>query len=323
MDKKRIESRLTTFLAELKERRKEDIPGDAYFTMKRIEEVDVDHAFSIVNSKIQKRSQKTRTLHLLQRIAAVLFLPLLAASIFLYSYNRPSYSENVKQTISNPSGVRSQVELPDGSIVWLNSGTEISYNNPFSKNKREVELSGEAYFDVKSNPEIPFSVIAGQVSVQVLGTRFNVKCYQDEQNIEVSLEEGKINLATQQGKEQQLTELVPGMRAVYNVQSKKTLFSQEENIDKYSAWQKGKLVFDDTPFPQVVTTLKRWYSVNIDIMNDEIRQYKLTTTFEDQAINQVIKLLELSSPIIIDHKPVELDENGQIKAKPQITIYKK
>lgn len=323
MDKKRIESRLTTFLAELKERRKEDIPGDVYFSMKRIEEVDVDHAFSIVNSKIQKRSQKTRTLHLLQRIAAVLFLPLFVASIFLYSYNRPSYSENVKQTISNPSGVRSQVELPDGSIVWLNSGTEISYNNPFSKNKREVELSGEAYFDVKSNPEIPFSVIAGQVSVQVLGTRFNVKCYQDEQNIEVSLEEGRINLATQHGKEQQLTELVPGMRAVYNVQSKKTLFSQEENIDKYSAWQKGKLVFDDTPFPQVVTTLKRWYSVNIDIMNDEIRQYKLTTTFEDQTINQVIKLLELSSPIIIDHKPVELDENGQIKAKPQITIYKK
>lgn len=323
MEKKSLESRLKAFLNHLKKGKKEDLLEDAYLSLKSINDVDVENAYVTVNQKIHKRSGRIRSLYQLQRIAAVLFIPLLATSILLYKHNRSAYLESAKQTIINPSGVRSQVELPDGSIAWLNAESEISYFESFTGKERTVELSGEAYFDVKSDPKKPFVVSAGQVAVHVLGTRFNVKNYHDEENIEVSLEEGKINLMTSHGGKQQLTSMVPGMRALYNNHKEKTLISKEENISQYSAWQKGKLVFDDTPFPQVAKSLERWYSVHIDINSDEIEQYRLTTTFEEQTIRQVIEVLELSSPITIDFSPIERDEYGQLMKKPQLTIYKK
>ncbi|MGC9342074.1 MAG: FecR family protein [Bacteroidales bacterium] len=323
MEGKSLESRLKTFLKSLKEGKQEELVEDAYTSMKSIQDVDVDNAYSTVTRNIYKRSGRIRTLSLLQRIAAVLFIPLLATSILLYKHNLSNYSVSAKQTIINPSGVRSQVELPDGSIAWLNAESEISYSESFARKERNVELSGEAFFDVKSDPKKPFVVSAGEIAVQVLGTRFNVKNYHDEENIEVSLEEGKINLLSNLDGRQQLTSMVPGMRAVFNHRTSKTLISREKNIGQYSAWQRGKLVFDDSPFPQVIKSLERWYSVQIDIKSDEIEQYRLTTTFEEQTIRQVIEILEISSPITIDYTPIQQDQNGQLKNKPQLTIYKK
>jgi transmembrane sensor len=323
MEGKTLESRLKAFLNSLKEGKQEELVEDAYGSMKSINDVDVDTAYSAVTRKIHQRSGRIRTLYQLQRIAAVLFIPMLVTSILLYQLNRSGYSASAKQTIINPSGVRSQVELPDGSIAWLNAESEISFYESFYGNERTVELSGEAHFDVESDPDKPFVVTAGQVAVEVLGTRFNVKNYHDEENIEVSLEEGKINLMTTRGGKRQLTSMVPGMRATYNIHSENTLISREENISQYSAWMKGQLVFDDTPFPQVLRSLERWYSVDIDVANDEISQYRLTTTFEEQTIRQVIEILELSSPITIDYAPIEHDQNGQLKNKPQLTIDKK
>lgn len=323
MEGKSLESRLKAFLNSLKEGKQEELVEDAYVSMKSINTIDVDNAYSVVTRKIHQRSGRNRTLFQLQRIAAILFIPMLVASILLYQQNRSSYSARAKQTIINPSGVRSQVELPDGSIAWLNARSEISFYESFSGKERNVELSGEAYFDVESDPGKPFVVSAGQVAVEVLGTRFNVKNYHDEEIIEVSLEEGKINLMTDHGGKMQLTRMDPGMRAVYSIHTENTVVSREENISQYSAWMKGKLVFDDTPFPQVLRSLERWYSVDIDIADDEISQYRLTTTFEEQTIRQVIEILELSSPITIDYTPIKHDQNGQLKNKPHLTIDKK
>jgi len=323
MEGKSLESRLKAFLHSLNEGKQEELVEDAFVTMKSIDDVDVDHAYSVVTRKIHQRSGRIRTLYQLQRIAAVLFIPLLVASILLYQHNRSFYSASAKQTIINPSGVRSQVELPDGSIAWLNGESEISFYESFSGKERKVELAGEAYFDVEKDPDQPFVVSAGKVAVEVLGTRFNVKSYHDEANIEVSLEEGKIYFISEHSGKKQLTSMVPGMRAVYNIHSENTLISREENISQYSAWMKGKLVFDDTPFPQVLRSLERWYSVDIEVANDEISQYRLTTTFEEQTIRQVIEILELSSPITIDYTPIEHDLNGQMKNKPHLTIDKK
>jgi len=323
MEGKSLESRLKAFLYSLKKDSPEKLVEDAYASMKSINDVDVDNAYSVVTRKMYKRSGRTRTLYQLQRIAAVLFIPLLITSILLYQHNRSVYSASAKQTIINPSGVRSQVELPDGSIAWLNAESEISFYESFPRKERNIELSGEAFFDVKSDPDKPFVVSAGKVAVEVLGTRFNVKSYHDEENIEVSLEEGKINFISKHGGKNQQTSMVPGMRAVYNIHSENTLISKVENVSQYSAWMKGKLVFDDTPFPQVLRSLERWYSVDIDLANDEISQYRLTTTFEEQTIRQVIEILELSSPITIDYTPIEHDLNGQMKNKPHLTIDKK
>lgn len=323
MEGKTLESRLKAFLNSLKDGKQEELVEDAYVSMKSINDIDVDNAYSAVTRKIHQRSGRIRTLYQLQRIAAVLFIPLLVTSILLYQLNRSGYSASAKQTIINPSGVRSQVELPDGSIAWLNAESEISFYESFFGKERIVELSGEAYFDVESDPDKPFVVTAGQVAVEVLGTRFNVKNYHNEESIEVSLEEGKINLMTIRDGKKQLTGMVPGMRATYNIHSENTLISREENIRQYSAWMNGKLVFDDTPFPQVLRSIERWYSVDIEVANDEISQYRLTTTFEEQTIRQVIEILELSSPITIDYTPIKHDQNGQLKNKPQLTIDKK
>ena len=192
MEGKSLESRLKAFLNSFKEGKQEELVEDAYASMKSINDVDVDNAYSAVTRKIYQHSGRIRTLYQLQRIAAVLFIPMLVTSILLYQHKHSGYSASAKQTIINPSGVRSQVELPDGSIAWLNAESEISFYESFSGRERNIELSGEAYFDVESDIDKPFVVTAGQVAIEVLGTRFNVKNYHDEEISRYLWKKGKL-----------------------------------------------------------------------------------------------------------------------------------
>ena len=288
--------------------------------------IDSRKAFEQVDSRIQKQNTTIRFLNALTRIAAILFIPLLVASALLFYRQQKETtappSQFAMQEITSPPGVRSQVVLPDGSNVWLNAESTIKFKVPFDKSTRHVSLCGEAYFEVKKNPDAPFVVQSGKVKVKVLGTKFNYKAFAEENNIEVVLAEGKISLNTEgcaKGNEKTMN---PGDRAVFDKTANQTKITNEK-IDKYIAWHNGKMIFDETPMPEVALQLGRWYGIEVIIEDPRINKYRITTTFENESLHQVLELLRLSSPISIQYIAATVDKTNKILTKSKIIFTKK
>ena len=296
---------------------------EAQRILAEMEVIDSTYAFSSVQSRIQKRTKVFRLLNSFRRIASLLFMPLLFSSVWLFYHqkNTPAVQIYSMQEITSPPGIRSEVVLPDGTKVWLNSESTIKYSVPFQKESRSIDLVGEAFFDVTKNPDQPFIVESGKVKVKVLGTRFNCKAYSNDPTIEVILEEGKIALQYGNAGEKD-SFMKPGDRLVYEKKSN-TAILENENISKYIAWHTGKLVFDNTPMTEVAQLLSRWYGVDVNVENDEIRNYRFTTTFENESLFQVIELLGLSSPIQIKYIPATLGKDNQAKSYSKVIINKK
>ena len=285
--------------------------------------INSHEAFAQVQKRIQKRKNTISLLNTFSRIAAILFIPLLLASVWLfYHQQKPVHQQFAIQEITSPPGIRSQVVLPDGSKVWLNAESTIKFQVPFQENSRNIDIVGEAFFDVVKNPDQPFVVQSGNVKVKVLGTRFNYKAFADDENIEVVLEEGKIALNLQSDSKNKETILIPGDRAVIEKESSKTTV-RNENINKYIAWHSGKLVFDNSPMSEVAQLLERWYGVEVPVLDSEIMNYRFTTTFENESLFQVIELLGLSSPIGIKYVPATVGKNNQAQTKSKVIISKK
>jgi ferric-dicitrate binding protein FerR (iron transport regulator) len=299
--------------------------AEAGVIVSEIETIDSRKAFEQVENRIQKQNTTIRFLNALTRIAAILFIPLLVASVWLF-YRQPKETtaplQFAMQEITSPPGVRSQVVLPDGSNVWLNAESTIKFKVPFDKSTRDVSLCGEAYFEVKKNPDVPFVVKSGKVQVKVLGTKFNYKAFAKENNIEVVLAEGKVSLNTEgcaKGNEKMMN---PGDRAVFDKTANQTKITNGK-IDKYIAWHNGKMIFDETPMPEVATQLERWYGIEVIIEDPRINKYRITTTFENESLHQVLELLRLSSPIGIKYIAATIDKTNKTLTNPKIIFTKK
>ena len=298
--------------------------AEAKQAISEIRDIDSQKAFLNVQAKIQKKDQIKRLIITVSRIAAILFIPLLITSLLiiyrLVDADKPQ--QFAIQEITSPPGVRSQILLPDGSKVWLNSESSIRFKIPFDQAQRDITLSGEAFFDVYKNPEVPFVVKSGNILVSVLGTRFNFKAYDQENTIDVVLEEGKVRLSTDNDKTVQDVMMKPGERAIYDKTAKTTKITSGK-IDKYIAWHSGRLVFDDTPLPEVAAELDRWYGIEVVLVGPQIENYKITTTFENESLNQVLDLLELSSPIDINYENAKIDKVSRKQIRSKIIITKK
>ena len=301
----------------------EEIAG-AIKVISEIEEVDSHKAFLAVKGKIQKASKIKSLITAVSRIAAILFVPLLIGTLFaVHQLTNTAKSQQIAiQEITSPPGIRSQVLLPDGTKVWLNAESSIKFNIPFDQSQREIALTGEAFFDVHKNPEVPFVVKSGNVAVSVLGTRFNFKAYDQENRIEVVLEEGKVKLSTKTNIQGLEATMNPGERAVYDKKDYSTQITNGK-IDKYIAWHSGRLVFDDTPLPEVAAQLDRWYGIEVVLEGPQIENYKITTTFENESLNQVLDLLELSSPIDVKYENAKIDKISRKQTRSKIIITKK
>ncbi|MEI6143122.1 MAG: FecR domain-containing protein [Mariniphaga sp.] len=301
----------------------EDEIAEAQKAISEIKDVDSRKAFSTVQEKIKKNNKIKRLITVVSRIAAILFIPLLIGSLFtIYQLNQNNPQQFAIQEITSPSGIRSQILLPDGSKVWLNAESTVKFKIPFDRERREISLTGEAFFDVQKNPEVPFFVKSGNVEVSVLGTRFNFKAYDHENTIDVVLEEGKVNFQTDNDKTVQELMMKPGERAEYDRTTGTTKITSVK-IDKYTAWHSGRLVFDDTPLPEVAAQLDRWYGIEVVLKDSEIQNYKITTTFENESLNQVLDLLELSSPIDINYENAKIDKVSRKQIRSKIRITKK
>ncbi|HEY6913248.1 MAG TPA: FecR domain-containing protein, partial [Paludibacter sp.] len=196
--------------------------------------------------------------------AAVFALAFILGSLTLLLVNRNSQADlsSKYNLIEVPYGKQSQVTLYDGTKVWLNSGTTFRYPVSFSDKLREVYMEGEAFFEVAKNAEQPFVVNAGQLKIQVLGTRFNVCAYPDDQQFSATLDEGSvmaINISN--GKTLRLN---PGEQVILD---RETNLMNHISVDTalYTSWKENMLKFEDAPFEEVIKKMERWYDVKIKV----------------------------------------------------------
>jgi len=282
-------------------------------------------ALNKVNSRLKHFEQRKIFIYL-QKAAAILIIPLMiyAGYITFKNIAIKEIAENniTMQSFTAKPGQLSNLILSDGTKIWLNSGATINFPDKFTGHKREVELDGEAYFEVAKNKEQPFLLKTSGINIEVLGTSFNVCSYKDDAASEVVLVEGKIKMFSEyDNKIHNYGYLEPGKKAVFN-KTKKNVMVGNVDVDKYTSWRDGILIFRDDSMSEVVKRLSRWFNVDITISDPEIENYIYTATFSNETLPQVLYLLKVSAPI--NYKIVEpkVLANGEL-SKQKVVLTKK
>lgn len=253
----------------------------------------------------------------LRKWAAAAVILLFASSSFLF-YHKSSdrfndiISQQKLNTISTEPVSKSKIQLPDGTQVWLNANSQLAYNNNgFGAHVREVTLTGEAFFDVAKNENVPFVIHAGVVNITVKGTAFNVKAYPKQKNIETTLIRGLIEITTRQDPERKIIVrpnekiIIPsGVSPSNNVTPKDSsenslyaitqLKKNEKEILSETAWMKENLQFDNIKLEDLAPQLESWFSVNIYFLNDDIKQKRFSGIIEKETLEQTLKAMQLS-----------------------------
>ncbi|MDP4208333.1 MAG: DUF4974 domain-containing protein [Bacteroidota bacterium] len=234
------------------------------------------------------------------KIAAAIFIPLLVANAVLWHIFTRSESKPEWQEVYVPKGEKLQVMFQDGSKVWLNSDSHLKYPVAFTGSLRQVNLDGEAYFVVKKNPRKPFIVHLANLDVKVTGTSFNVKAYNDENNITTTLDEGKVSLLLKHGTKPEYI-LKPSQQAIYSKGNGQVSIMSSVN-GQNSTWKENKIVFNDTPLPEVIKILERWYNVKFATPNPKLPLFKYTISFKNETLQNVLFGLEQITPVHFEMK---------------------
>jgi len=277
---------------------------------------EIAYSWAKTSEKIRSNERKSRIQYfigLATKVAAVLLLPvIIGAGWILYRQNNTirNYAGMIKTTqeqnltVIAPNCTRTIVDLPDGTKVWLNSGSEISYPMAFNKNERRVKLTGEAYFEVKKG-ETPFLITNTGPEIKVYGTEFNVNAYDNEDFVTVALDRGKISLL-QNGKEEFIK---PGQVSTFDKKNKK-LAVEDTDVTSFSSWREGKYVFRNTTLSAILRMLQRQYNVNITLEDQNLGNYRYNATIKNESLEQILQLLSLSTPIKFEYKRKELKMDG-------------
>ena len=271
----------------------------------------LNHIHHVINcsTDLQKKNveiQKTggyRIYKYFTKIAAILFLPLLLISGYFYFSTKLNNERNTissTREIYTKPGTRTKIELSDGTSVWLNDGTTFRYPEIFTGKNREVYVDGEAYFEVKSNLERPFIVNNPMMKTVVTGTHFNLNAYSADKYFEATLMEGKVSLE----KNNQSIIMAPGEQVQFDVQLNQLV---QKNIEasSASAWIDGKLIFKDEKLGTAIKKLARWYNIEIILADPKLNDYLLTGTFQDEMLDQTLRLISLAVPVKFEYKKEE------------------
>lgn len=285
-------------------------------TVRMESKVDTEKALAFVNRKMTKARSQVIWFTWLQRVAAILFIPLLIA--FAIQNFAPSRTE-IAQMIeikTNP-GMTTTVDLPDGSKVYLNSESSLTYPSFFSGDKRNVQLKGEAFFEVRKDPEHHFIVSApDHTQIEVLGTSFNVEAFEKDSFISTTLVEGKVCFAYQKNQKTTSVVMNPGQKLMYNTTSSRVSLI-ETSGEAETAWKDGKIVFQATPLPEALRMLEKRFNVTIVLSNDRLRTEAFNGSFTNQRLERILEIFKISSNI----KWRYLDTQDTTNERTRIEIY--
>lgn len=274
--------------------------------------ISTDKALSKVLAQINIGQGRINFWQILQRVAAILFIPLLVSILWMYNgkYFKPSNSDITYNKVVAAFGSFSMLELPDGSKVWLNSGSSLRYPDKFNGDNRIVYLTGEAYFEVHSDETIPFLVNTEYFTVKATGTRFSVRAEKNFRTPSVTLVEGKVSVRKLNSVKNDglITFLQPNQHLTYDTLTSH-ISIQTEDTYKHVAWKDGKLVFRNDNISEVARRISLQYNVDIEIRGNEIKQYRYRATFENEPLGELLRLLKISSQIdYVEVKPKALPD---------------
>lgn len=243
-----------------------------------------------------KTAKSAHTLHIysFMRYAAIFIMGALL-SYFIYSYSGQTKEEMLitKTKIETGIGERSKVTLPDGSTVWVNACSSITFDNTFGNEIRMVSLQGEAYFDVQTDSLKPFLVHTDHFTHRVTGTSFNVYSFSDEDKTSIALLEGGVTMEYGTAKEK----LYPGEMFSYNKKTGKG-YREKINVTHISSWRHGEFTFDNLTFEELVKRLERTLDVQFVFENKHITQERFGGTLRDNySLDMILKVIKTSIPI--------------------------
>ena len=256
-------------------------------------------------------------------IAATIVLVLIAGGWFIKlggSSSAPVQNERQEALVAK-KGSRSRSLLPDGTTVWLNAGSKLSYENDFTGSTREVRLEGEAFFDVTKQINRPFIVHTSGIEIKVLGTAFNVKSYPEDKTVETTLYRGSVKVFRQEESEKNAIDLRPNQKLILSKQaaidSEKlseevkptnkelpTLFtiapidSTKKESERFeTAWLYSRLEFRGDSFEELARKLERWYNVEIAFSDEKVKQLNFNGSFEKETVEQAFVALHAALPL--------------------------
>ncbi len=212
--------------------------------------------------------------------------------------------QEYKHTVYTEKGVKATIVLPDSSKVWLNSESEITYPDKFTGTSREISFKGEGYFKVRKDSLCPMIINTNKgFIIEVTGTEFNVKSYDDDKSASATLYSGRINLVSKSEKNGQAVrkEMLPFETCI--IDSNKALnitVTNRKTAENTKAWREGRLIFSATPMSEVVKILKRWHGVDIVVEDPVILDYKITADFNSESMVQVAQILKFCA--LVDYK---------------------
>jgi ferric-dicitrate binding protein FerR (iron transport regulator) len=254
-------------------------------------------AFEKLNQRRQKKAQRIVLKRILAAAACIAIVVSVAANYFLLKQDKQT-SQPQYVSIQTNAGMRTNLDLPDGTTVFLNSASKLTYPASFDSNERRVTLEGECYFRVAHNQKQPFivSVEDKSLDVEALGTEFNLQAYPVEQQVRTTLVKGSVKITTQnESGEQEKAILKPSERATYEMGKSVQIVRVNTIYD--TAWMQGRLMFRDTPVPELLMRLSHFYNVKFEIKDEVINNYTFTGTFENRQLSQVLDYLSISSRI--------------------------
>ena len=253
-----------------------------------------------------------------QRVAAIIIIPITVLMGYLF-YQQSSHSTVIAfQEVTSPFGMSSKIDLPDGSTVWLNSGSKLKYPVVFAKAERKVYLSGEAFFKVQSDKSHPFIVSTAKLNVKAVGTQFNVEAYLTDSVTAVTLMKGKVSVNMYDNKNEQLQ---PNERLVLNSISKTYCITQTDA--HWGMWKDGILAFRDESLEDVFKRIGRIYNVDIKVKDPVVARQIYRATFEGESFDEILRLLKISAPI--RYKKIEkikrIKQLDKEYKKEQVEVY--
>ncbi len=332
------------------------------------QQFDVDKAWKELEEYLAKTSRPQkyeyhpylklyRKLKPVLKIVALLVLVYILGIATAWWINKTSDSNTLYVEMTAPKGSRAFLSLDDGTKVWLNAGTSLKYPKNYGQQARNVSLSGEAYFEVAKNKDVPFVVNANGVNITALGTSFNVKAYVEDGQVETTLTEGSVRIEQGDGQtDMKPIILRPNQKAVLKVGVVQDIFEKSETIASgpayeldpehelspgsipenekiadvvelydtrpYTSWKDPRWVFKQQNLAELATKLERRYDVHFIFKDEHLKDYVISGTLLDETLEQVMNTLRLTAPIdyVIDHKTVTLKENPELKKKYQRLI---
>jgi ferric-dicitrate binding protein FerR (iron transport regulator) len=253
-------------------------------------------------------------------VALVVFI---AGWYFLMKESSPAGSESapalaLNSEVSTKNGSRSKIMLPDGTQVWLNAGSKLTYGKDFGNSLREVTLTGEAYFDVVKDSSRPFLIHARNVDIRVLGTAFNVKSYPGEKTTETSLIRGSVEVSIKNRPKEKII-LQPNEKLIVaeeeatvkpvlpakaysqpiaaapRVVVEELHYDEKESVIVETSWMENKLIFRDESFAELANKLERWYGVRFVFKDSSTTSLRFTGTFKGESLQMALKALKITA----------------------------